>query len=174
MFDALGERPGNPIREVRWAYYAPVVQYINEAGFASALELGPGRCPVAGNAVLMDIAPCFDGLPLPILHDARETPWPVEDNAVELFVALQVLEHLEGSQRDAWLEVERIATRCAIISVPYRWKRGEHPGHDGITHETVRGWTWRDPARVEVVSGRAIYWYDMTAGHRIPDGGCSA
>jgi hypothetical protein len=41
----------------------------------------------------------------------------VADNAYDLFVALQVFEHLGTSQREAFREVRRVA-RHAIISLP--------------------------------------------------------
>jgi hypothetical protein len=165
MFNAHAERPGNAIREVRWSYFAPVADYIEAGRFMSALELGPGRCPVAGNAVLMAERKCGD-IQLDIVHDAREVPWPIFGGAVELFVALQVFEHLGGRQREAWLEVERITTREAIISIPYKWPRDYgSPGHAGLNEDTVLGWTGREPWRFEVAKGRAVFWFKMEESH---------
>ena len=39
------------------------------------------------------------------VFDATQVPWPVDDKAYDLFMALQVFEHLTDRQREAFLEV---------------------------------------------------------------------
>ena len=56
-----------------------------------------------------------------MLHDATATPWPIPGGRYDLFVALQVFEHLGTSQRAAFAEVRRVA-RHAIISLPIEWE----------------------------------------------------
>ena len=67
-------------------------------------------------------------------------PWPVDDKAYDLFMALQVFEHLTDRQREAFLEVRRIA-RHAIISLPIDWVMDDPRNcHHQISNERVLSW----------------------------------
>ena len=75
-----------------------------------------------------------------IVHDATSVPWPVPDKAYDLFVALQVFEHLGTAQPEAFLEVRRIA-RHAILSLPIDWVMADPTNcHHALTNERVLGW----------------------------------
>ena len=56
-----------------------------------------------------------------IIHDATVAPWPVADKAYDLFVALQVFEHLGDEQPQTFAEVRRVA-KHAILSLPIDWE----------------------------------------------------
>ena len=57
-----------------------------------------------------------------MVHDATRIPWPIGADRYDLFVALQVFEHLGSAQPAVFDEVRRVA-RHAIISLPIdgRW-----------------------------------------------------
>ena len=117
-------------------------ELIGRYGLRSALELGPYVGSMIVGADIMDRRPNinleFDRAA--IIHDATRLPWPVADGEYDLFVALQVFEHLAGRQSEAFADVRRVA-RNAIISVPIGW-RMDDPGncHHQISVETALSW----------------------------------
>ncbi len=128
-------------------------QLIETYGLRTALELGPHLRPLVVGADVMDYRELPD-LEVPakvILHDARKTPWPMEDDAYDLFVGLQVFEHLVGSQNEAFQEVRRVA-KHAVISLPIDWvMKDPTNSHHQISNE--RALTWFAPVvptRIEV------------------------
>ena len=130
----------------RWRYQsaagAEADRLIARDGLHRALELGPMIRSLIVGADVLDYRE-RDELESEgrfVLHDARRTPWPVADKAYDLFVALQVFEHLGSSQAAAFAEVRRIA-RHAILSLPIGWDMGD-PGHSHhmLSHEQVLAW----------------------------------
>jgi Methyltransferase domain len=74
------------------------------------------------------------------IHDATVIPWPFADRSFDLFLALQVFEHLKDRQPEAFLEVRRIA-RHAILSLPIDWVMEDPRNkHHMIPHERVMSW----------------------------------
>ena len=147
----------------RWPYYSKVIDWLRELRFDSVLELGPYKLPVVAGGHTMDkrrhVSPTY-------LHDATEIPWPVPDRRYDLFIALQVWEHLGGTQCLAFDEVTRIADH-AILSFPLRWHCPHNRTHHNITEERIAFWTRHTtPVRHTVVrSGRLdriIYQFDFT------------
>ena len=133
----------------RWAYIQEVIKMVDEINPKSVLELGPALFTVVKNSDIMR-------LPIPdkwgiqenvqsteYLHDATKTPWPVEKK-YDLFIALQVFEHLVDSKSQAFQEVKRIA-KHAILSLPYKWDcpkdNANYPEHHMIDEGTVLEWT---------------------------------
>ncbi len=75
-----------------------------------------------------------------IVANATTTPWPVADGQYDLFVALQVFEHLGTRQPEAFREVRRVA-RNAILSLPIDWIMADPANcHHDLTNERVLGW----------------------------------
>jgi Methyltransferase domain len=134
-------------------YYRPRRVYLSAAAAAArelidrrqlrtALELGPHLRPLIVGADVMDIVR-NDALRAEgrrIIHDATAVPWPFDDKAYDLFVALQVFEHLGDRQPEAFREVRRIA-RHAILSLPIDWVMADPANcHHGLTHERALAW----------------------------------
>jgi len=157
------DRPEPPIRPLRQSelaelaaaepYYKARRVYMSVAGrvardlirrknLRTALELGPHLRPLIVGADVMDILH-NDGLRAEgarVVHDATKTPWPFLDKSYDLFVALQVFEHLGTSQPDAFREVRRVA-RNAILSLPIDWVMADPRNcHHGLTEERVLEW----------------------------------
>ena len=149
-FDGLIEGPHGNYYVGRWEYFSVVLEIIREIGPERVLELGPGWMPVVKDADLM-LGPEEDHFGRPgvaggetIVHDATIKPWPIEDKAYDLLVALNVFEHLDNKQSRAFRETMRVA-RAAILSVPHRWQGGEakwmHRIHRDLDRDLVRDWT---------------------------------
>ena len=137
--------------EGRWAYFSEVINIIHEnEGISKVLELGPSFQTIVKNSDIM-VKPGNDawGRPQKYVekiyeHDATVVPWPIKDKEYDLFIALQVWEHLEGKQKEAFKEVMRTC-KMAILSFPYMWDcpkdNANYPEHHLINKEIISEWT---------------------------------
>ena len=117
-------------------------ELIGRRRLRTALELGPHRRPlVIGADVMERRAPVgLEDVGTVIVHDATQVPWPIPAKTYDLFIALQVFEHLEGQQADAFLEVRRVA-RHAIVSLPIDWTMTDPTNaHHQLSDTKVRSW----------------------------------
>ncbi|MEN8904828.1 MAG: hypothetical protein ABF289_02600 [Clostridiales bacterium] len=141
----------------RWEYFKEVLKilenYKNE--IKMVLELGPSLMPIVKNSDLV-INPREDqfGTPTELnvkkySFDATTKPWPIKNKQYDMFIALQVWEHLDNKQSRVFREVIRIS-KMAILSFPYKWndqgdeKLLEKPGyraHFDIDKELISDWT---------------------------------
>jgi len=135
----------------RWKYFKRVIKLIKKIKPKSVLELGAYKLPIVKNSEVMDIKKmrCTN-----IIYDATKTPWPIKDKQYDLFIALQVWEHLREKQQQAFKEVMRIS-RSAILSFPLNWKLPKDINyfknkdknkqfikkHEGITGKKISEWT---------------------------------
>jgi Methyltransferase domain len=156
-FDSVARR--YPYYRARGRYLSVGARVAGELiaghGLASALELGPHLRPVVVGADVVDRKADPDLVLATaatlIVHDVTSIPWPFADGAYDLFVALQVFEHLGASQNAVFQEVARVA-RHAIISVPIDWDMDDPRNcHHQISNERALSWflPYR-PTRVEV------------------------
>lgn len=143
-FDEMAAR--FPYYDGRWGYMSAALAQastlIRRHRLRTALELGAPVRPIIVGADVMDIKarPELDPTVPITIHDATQAPWPVADKAYDLFLALQVFEHLRDRQREAFLEVRRVA-RHAIISLPIDWEMDDPRNcHHRISHERVLSW----------------------------------
>lgn len=120
-----------------WHYYKKVIALLQTISFESCLKLGAYKQAIVHGADVIDKRRHVAHLTYQ--HDVTEIPWPIADAQYDLFIALQVWEHLEGKQQVAFGEVMRIA-KMAVLSFPLEW---HCPGnvHHGITEETIAAWT---------------------------------
>lgn len=137
--------------EGRWAYFSEVINIIKEnQGISKVLELGPSVQTIVKNCDIM-VKPENDvwGRPQKCIskeyeHDATLTPWPIRDKKYDMFIALQVWEHLDGKQKEAFKEVMRIS-KMAILSFPYMWDcpkdNANYPEHHMIDEKIISEWT---------------------------------
>ena len=126
-------------------------ELITKHDLRTALELGPNLRPLVRGADAMDFRerPGIDLEGRLIVHDATNAPWPVADRAYDLFVALQVFEHLGTEQATAFREVCRVA-RHAILSLPIDWEMSDPTNvHHQLSHERALSWfAPRKPTRI--------------------------
>jgi hypothetical protein len=156
-FDSLAAR--NKYYENRWPYYEAALRLIEGLNYSSVLELGPYERPLIQGADLMDLTAHIPNVRFQ--HDASDVPWPVADKQYDLFVALQVWEHLSDYQREAFGEVIR-CSRYALLSFPLNWNI---PGdcHHSIDEALIEEWTlFVKPIRSIVVSNRLVALWDFT------------
>jgi Methyltransferase domain len=114
---------------------------IGRYGLTTALELGPNTRPLISGADVMDrvARPGLASSGTVLVYDATDTPWPMADKQYDLFVALQVFEHLASDQPAVFREVRRVA-RNAIISLPIDWEMDNRNPHHGISHAEALSW----------------------------------
>jgi Methyltransferase domain len=154
-FAALVRRA--PYYRPRWGYISAAGRIadglIEQHGLRTALELGPHLRPTIVGADAMDrkTQPDLRAEGRVVIHDATQVPWPFDDKEYDLFVALQVFEHLGVDQPTAFHEVRRVA-RHAVISLPIDWVMDDPRNcHHGITHEKALSWFAPVvPTRVEI------------------------
>ena len=131
-----------PYYRKRWHYFKKVIDILQETSFKSCLELGPYKRPIVHGCDAIDIRKHLDNLTY--RHDATKIPWPIDDAKYDLFIALQVWEHLDNKQTRAFREVMRIS-RMAVLSFPYMWDwpkdSGNYPLHHLIDKELIEDWT---------------------------------
>jgi len=155
IFDAAGV-VNKYYKVCRWEYYNKVIEIIKEQFSDSKLvcELGPNRLPIINNSHTIEIesetCPTY-------LMDATITPWPISDKQYDLFIALQVIEHLTGAQQRVFGEIRR-TSKSAIISLPYKWDC-EGDCHHNIDETTIQTWTGCEPNETYFVGSRVIMVY---------------
>ena len=135
-----------PYYRGRWRYMSVALKearsIIKRHDVQSALELGMGFRTILLGADGMDVRArsLQDSRASLIVHDATDSPWPIDDKAYDLFLALQVFEHLGASQPEAFREVRRIACN-AIISVPIDWDmQNPNDCHHMISEDRALSW----------------------------------
>jgi hypothetical protein len=163
-----------PYYKGRWGYtsvaLAEAAAIIRDHEVRTALELGAPVRPILEGAHVMDIKarPELDPSVDITVHNAIRTPWPFEDKAFDLFVALQVFEHLKDRQPDVFREVRRIA-RNAIISLPIDWQMADpNDAHHMLRESRVLSW-FEPIAPTRIVQGngglkrRVVYVFEDLA-----------
>lgn len=136
--------------EGRWEYFKEVIDIIKLKKPENALELGPAKHTIIKNCDIM-VHPEEDSWGRPenfigkiYYFNATEKPWPISDKKYDLFLALQVWEHLDHKQSRAFREVMRIS-KSAILSFPYNWDcpkdNANYPEHHLIDEELISDWT---------------------------------
>ena len=118
--------------EERWNYYRIAMLQLAEWDVETLLEIGPKGLPCSPNSDTVDKV---EGATF--LHDVRE-PWPFADNQYDAVVGLQVWEHLEGEQQQAFQEARRVGKRL-ILSFPYLWETGDEI-HRDVSLEQIMSW----------------------------------
>jgi len=143
-FDAMVE--AFPYYAGRWTYLrialGEAVRIIRRQRVRNVLELGAPVRPVIVGADVMDVIarPELDASVPVTVHDATVAPWPFADKSYDLFLALQVFEHLGDRQPEAFREVRRVA-RNAIISLPIDWEMDDPANcHHRIPEARVLSW----------------------------------
>jgi hypothetical protein len=147
----------------RWEYWSIVIDYLKAIKPKSCLELGPYVQSLVLDGHTMDKSEEFNPT---YLWDATVTPWPVKNKQYDVFVALQVWEHLQGKRFKAFREVVRISN-WAILSFPYRWKTNSL--HRGINKPKIRKWVrpYRPLIKPKIIKNRIIYLFNFSGKEKI-------
>jgi hypothetical protein len=140
----------------RWVYMEPVIKELEMMSPESAIELGSYKISLMSFSDNMGLdEKYFDPSNLNnnnYVFDARTTPWPIDDKQYDVFVALQVLEHLSPNQSDVFNEIKRISKKC-ILTLPYLWNAPGDRNHHNITDEIINGWINQEKPYKKVILG---------------------
>jgi hypothetical protein len=139
----------------RWEYYATVTDIVRrlKPPATSCLEIGAYRLPVLLGSDTMDIKDHLGETTY--VHDAGVAPWPIPDKKYDLAIALQIWEHLEGRQVQAFSELRRIANR-AVMSFPLGWDRPGNATHHAISEDMILEWVHNlKPVHRHIVGSRS-------------------
>jgi hypothetical protein len=132
----------HPYYHARWPYLSEAIRISARVKPQRVLELGPYMRPLYSGSDVIDQVVHNPSEPPRWVHDATVAPWPVPSRSYDLFVALQVWEHLRDSQVDAFGEAGRVAT-WGLLSFPLEWNlKNAGDCHHGITMSKIREWTW--------------------------------
>ena len=74
------------------------------------------------------------------VQDATKLPWNFKDKEYDVFVALQVLEHLNPNQNEIFEEIKRIS-KYSIITLPYKWNTPSDKIHNMTDDVIIKKWT---------------------------------
>jgi hypothetical protein len=141
----LNDKYWNDSFKGRWVYMKPVIDELKKMSPESALELGSYKISLMDFSDNMGLdSEYFDPENLKNKHfifDARNTPWKdIKDKEYDVFVALQVLEHLSPNQSEVFNEIKRISKKC-ILTLPYKWDCPTNKTHHNITDKIISNWT---------------------------------
>lgn len=139
----------------RWEYMSYVIERAKKLGAEKIIEAGASGMPLNDRSYLFDY-PLHDLNVIPY-HMATDTGGIfIGDKQFDLFIALQVWEHLD-KQQEAFAEVMRIS-KSAILSFPYKWGRGHDARHQGIDDKKIADWTLGiKPISTAIIKQRAVY-----------------
>jgi hypothetical protein len=106
----------------RWIYHqraSTIAQTVAPRHPSDVLEIGTMGMPIVQGSDLFEYKDADWALNSPlkpaILHDARQTPWPIDDKKYELLIALRVFQHLVPNQRECFLEARRVAQQIILV-----------------------------------------------------------
>ncbi|MGB2600060.1 MAG: hypothetical protein WBD04_08035 [Candidatus Omnitrophota bacterium] len=139
----------------RWGYFKKAISIAKKESPAKVLELGPRRLPIIRGSDIMDNL--AHGEELTYVHDAKITPWPVKDASYDMFIGLQVWEHLGDKQARAFKEVMRIS-KSAILSFPYKCYSPGDCHHD-IDEKKIAEWTLHIMPEKIIKTGQIIIYF---------------
>jgi hypothetical protein len=121
----------------RWRYMSVASDLVFMFTPQTCLELGPHKHPLVQHCDTWDRSPYVKHT---YTADATITPWTmIRDMQYDVFVALQVMEHLVGAQPQVFREIRRVA-RTAVISLPVRFNMPDDTWHHNLTVDTIVGW----------------------------------
>jgi len=163
-YDELKLRDPKYYVDGRWDYMSRAIALINDhvkSDIKTVIELGPHCFSIVKSDAdviclnkhhYKDPAYCFDA--------GRDFPWPV-NKKYDLFIGLQVLEHLQDKTK-AFAEIRKIADH-AVISIPYMWKCST-PGdcHNQLNEQHMKDWSGTVPDASAIVRSRLICYYDFS------------
>lgn len=153
----------NANKKHRWEYWRIVIKYLNMLQPYNSLELGSGGNPMViegGDTISKNIIekPNY-------LLNAADIPWPFKDKQYDVFIALQVWEHLKGKQNVIFQEVARISN-WAILSFPYKWPGNSF--HSKINKVKIAEWSnpYCPFIKPKIVRSRIIYIFNFSGKKR--------
>ncbi|MGB1308625.1 MAG: hypothetical protein ACPG6B_06925 [Oceanihabitans sp.] len=123
----------------RWDYHYRTIELIKASGVKDAskvLEMGTMGVSCVKGSDTIDFTKRWDfkGRNPTFIHDARITPWPIENKAYDVFVALRVFQHLVPEQPQAIKETFRIAKKVLLV-IPEKYDNPVIPDSKGVSYK---------------------------------------
>lgn len=135
----------NEGKDYRWEYMSYVIEEAEKLNPKKIIEAGASDMPLNDESFLFNYPK----------YNLDKVPYDFKDKEFDLFIALQVWEHL-NNQAEAFREVMRIS-KNAILSFPFQWKHGDKR-HRGIDKARIKQWTCGvEPVKVKLIKDRIVY-----------------
>jgi hypothetical protein len=150
-------------KEIRWKYTSFVCSELEKINPKTAIEMGTNKLSLMSFsdtfALEIDTVDPDNLNNFNYIDDANNLPWNIPDKKYDVFVALQVLEHLGSNQDKIFNEIQRISN-YAIISLPYKWDCPDDIEHHMIDDDKISKWTNNiKPYEKNIITGRIILCY---------------
>ena len=142
----------------RWEYFRAVYDIVAGMEPDTILEAGTNGYPLFQGSSTVDVVEGRANMTFDLTQ-----PWPLTDGSMDLFIALQVWEHLEGKQLQATREMMRVCRR-AILSMPYCWTDPADTTHYMLTDAEFAEWGLRPTRRLLIPGDRARMIYVIDGG----------
>jgi hypothetical protein len=131
-------------KDTRWEYMSIVIDEIKKINPSNVLELGTNKISLVNFSDNMSLSIKYideENVKNNVfIKDATIIPWEFKDKEYDVFIALQVLEHLGPNQDKIFNEMKRIS-KYTIISLPYKWRNASDKIHYMIDDEKINIWT---------------------------------
>ena len=139
----------------RWIYMSIVINELKIINPNTVLELGAYKINLTDVSDNMDLNINFidkDNFNnRKYIQDASTLPYDIADKYYDVFIGLQVFEHL-NNQSEIFKEIERIS-KYAILSFPYKWDSPDDILHHNLDHDVFKKWTNnKKPYRVRYIN----------------------
>lgn len=136
----------------RWDYMSLVVDEMKILQPSSICEASSEGMYLSDDSTVMELEPKNSGHE-EIIHNLNNIPYPIKDKQFDLFIALQVWEHL-NNQIEAFEEVKRISHN-AILSFPHNWE--DDKTHNISMNDIDRWVSNTTPVKIIPIQNRLIY-----------------
>jgi hypothetical protein len=124
----------------RWEYLSKAVEILQTFNTTNILEIGCNGLQLCDHSDTMSNRPADNST---YTYDITQVPWPVNNNSYDVLIALQVWEHLQGCQSQAFSEARSVA-RNIVLSLPYMWNSPKDLTHHQIDLQQIISWTGID------------------------------
>ena len=142
----------------RYEYLKMVYEIAKVINPKKSVEIGTNGFQILHNSITIDINKKISP---DICIDLTKEKLPFEDKEIDLFIGLQVFEHLGNSQEKVFKEILRTSKKC-ILSFPYLWHCPKDPSHHNLNHDTFKKWTLNKKTKEIIInSARAFYIFDL-------------
>lgn len=123
----------------RWDYHYRTIELLKAAGISDSkkvLEMGTMgiSCVKGSDTIDYEERWEFEGKNPTYVHDARITPWPIENKKYDMFIALRVFQHLVPAQPQAVKEAFRIAKKVLLV-IPEKYENPVIPDSKGFSYK---------------------------------------
>ena len=138
---SLNDEYWNNTWEGRWRYMYSVIKELKVLNPETILELGAYKINLTNISDNMDLMENYiDPENLnnkKFIHPAENLPWDIPDKYYDVFVGLQVFEHIGNNDQSKVFDEIMRTSKNAILSFPYAWNSPNDQMHHNITIETI-------------------------------------